>query len=376
MKILFTDIHHGNGGGHVSYITSLVRGLLKHHTVVLAAPPSGRLFRYASKVPGLRVKAGLYTNRVPKLISEVFALRRFLEKEQFDVVHVNGSADHRHIMLACQWMQRPPAVVWTKHNLNRCTSFGHRLRSRFATTAVIAVSDYVARQLQLSPYSILPIHVIRHGIDLDHFAPVSADRKIQLRRSLLGDFSPANQLVIGSTGGTDLEKGWLDLVHAAAQLSREEQERLVVVVAGDQPSGELLARFEQVSHHVRVVFPGLVDDVRTVLGACDLGFVLSHREALSYAARESLAMGLPTLVSDAGGLPENLVSGRQGWVIPVADHNALSALLRCLLHNSGALSPMGLAARCHSLQEFSLNNFVSATEAVYMQAARTRGRAV
>src|SRR5690606_16719429 len=100
MKILITDIHHGNGGGHVTYVLNLLRGLKDKHEFTLASPPTGRLSKQAKEINGVRVLPGLYTNRVFTLIQEVRELRRFLARERFDVVHVNGSADHRHVMLA------------------------------------------------------------------------------------------------------------------------------------------------------------------------------------------------------------------------------------------------------------------------------------
>src|SRR5690606_10638125 len=101
MKILITDIHHGNGGGHVTYVLSLLKGLKDDIDLTVAAPPTGRLYELASRMQGVRVLPGLYTSRPLKMFAEVRALRRFLKQERFDVVHVNGGADHRHIMLAC-----------------------------------------------------------------------------------------------------------------------------------------------------------------------------------------------------------------------------------------------------------------------------------
>src|SRR3546814_20029301 len=77
----------------------------------------------------------------------------------------------------------------------------------------------------------------------------------------------------------------------------------------------------------QVVFPGLVDDVRTVLGACDAGFVLSYREALSYACRETLSLGLPTLVSDAGGLTERVENNVARWIVPAHGVAAIARVL-------------------------------------------------
>lgn len=364
MKILITDIHHGNGGGHATYIMSLLRGLPGHYDITVAAPASGRLFRYASHAGRGRVMPALYSSRIASLAQEVVRLRAFLVRERYDLVHVNASADHRHVMLASMGLQRPPKIVWTKHNLKPVASVGHRLRANLGTDAVIAVSDYVKRMLEDSVYGARPIHVVRHGIDVSAFRPVDPDEKRRLRRLLLGDI-PDDTLVLGSTAGTDLEKGWLDLAAAVAGLSPLEQSRIVVVVAGDPPPAHLLRRLADTGIRARVHFTGLVDDIRGVLGASDIGFVLSYSESLSYACRESLACGLPTLITDVGGLPENLSHGREGWIVPVRNVPAIQAVLRDVLSNPQRVLPMGLAARRHSERDFCPHAFIERTIAVY-----------
>ncbi|WP_413817083.1 glycosyltransferase family 4 protein [Pusillimonas sp.] len=156
-KILITDIHHGNGGGHVTYILNLLHGLKGHYDLTLAAPPSGRLYKNAQAIEGIRVLPGLYTSRPLPLVAEVRRLRRFLQRERFDVVHVNGGADHRHVMFARLGLRHRPAIVWTKHNTNRVGSFGHRLRAALGTDISIAASEFVGQQLLASSYSRKPI---------------------------------------------------------------------------------------------------------------------------------------------------------------------------------------------------------------------------
>jgi len=118
----------------------------------------------------------------------------------------------------------------------------------------------------------------------------------------------------------------------------------------------------------QVVFPGLLDDVRPALAACDVGFVLSYREALSFACREVMSLGLPALISDAGGLPENVRDGQDGWIVPVRDPQAIGRVLQSILADPSRVAAMGQAARDKSVREFNLDRFVSATADVYQRA--------
>jgi len=364
LKLLFTNLHNSDGGGHVTYILGLARELSRDIHVSLAVSPTSRLHRYASQEPELTVFDQRYSSRIFRMLPEIRQLRRTLVAGDYDVVHVNGSADHRHVMLACRGLRKPPRIVWTKHNDHPVTSFGNWLRARLATDHVIAVSAYVKGMLDQSPYASLPQTVIRHGIDTARFVPVSQDEREQLRTRMFGP-DHAGLIVFGSTGGTDYDKGWLDLLAAVAQLPVEDRERVRVVVAGAPLDQERRDRVEQLDATDIAVFPGLVDDVRPVLAACDVGFVLSYREALSYACREAMAMGLPALVSSAGGLPENVTDGLDGWIVPPRAPDAILPILQSILQHPDRVREMGAAARRKSETEFAMAPFVEQTYRVY-----------
>ena len=367
MKILITDIHHGNGGGHVTYVLGLVRGLSRNHEVTVASPPTGRLYRRLCEMEGVRALPGLYTSRPLEMWREVRQLRRFLKAERFDVIHVNGGADHRHVMLATLGMRQRPGIVWTKHNTNPVSSIGHALRARFGTHTSIAVCEYVAGILQHSSYRQRPIQVVRNGIDTELLRPATPDEKAQFRDKLFGPLPP-DAIVLGSLGGTDHNKGWHLLVQAASRLPEAMRARLRIVVAGDPPAAELVSQVEACGMTPYVHFPGLVSDVRSIVGACDVGFVLSFREAASYASCETMAMGVPALVSNAGGLPENVRHGTDGWIVPTGDVDALVAVLHQIFESVERLPAMGAAARERVETAFCRHKFILDTQAVYSDA--------
>ena len=365
MKILFTNFHKRNGGGHVTYILDLLRQFADHDCW-LATPGTSRLFRYAQTLDRVTVRDQAFNSRIGKLIPEVRRLRQLIRQEQFDIIHVNASADHRHVMLACLGLPRRqrPCIVFTKHNDHSVHTVGHRLRAWLATDAVIAVSHYVAGLFADSAYASFPIHVIHHGIDVQHFAPATRAERSAARQRLLGVDDP-QQIVFGSTGGTDFEKGWLELVYAIAGLPDALRKRCRIIVAGDPPPDDIIQSVKGLQMQDQVIFPGLLDDARPVLAASDLGFVLSHREALSYAARESMACGLPTIVSDAGGLPENLEHGVSGWITPVQDVTALRALLAQILPDEATRATVAQHTRQRAEVLFNLSVFANNTMNVY-----------
>ncbi|MER1966968.1 glycosyltransferase [Castellaniella sp. GW247-6E4] len=365
MKILYTNFHPRGSGGHAPYILNLARTFQGEHEVALATPGTSHLFALAGRIPGVRCLDTIYSTRLWPMLSEVRRMRRLLRHGKFDLVHVNGSADHRQVMLACLGLRHAPRIVWTKHNTKPVGSPGNWIRAGLGTHGTIGVCDFVSRQLRDSPYGRRPIHTIRLGVDTDYFAPASPQAAQSARRALLGEL-PDDALVLGSVGGTDHDKGWIFLVRAAARLPPHSRARLRLLVAGNPPPESLRREVRELGMEQAVRFPGLVADPRQVLAACHMSFVLSLHEAGSYAVCEALAMGLPTLVSDAGGLPELVRDEVDGWVIPKGCAEAAHAWL---LERLAAPAGHGLleAARARALELFSLPVFARRTMDFYRE---------
>ena len=364
MNILFTNFHPGIGGGHVTYILSLLLAMKTMHSLYVACPQTSRLFKLAKGIQDVKAIDMSFTTRPSSWFSARAALRELISKEKFDVIHVNGSSDHKQVMLALIGLPRPPRVIYTKHNCSPLNSIGHHLRAFFSTDHVIAVSNHVESLLLKSPYKRRPISTIKHGVDTEYFSPISQAAKMRLRTQLFAQ-GIEDKIILGSTGGTGEGKGWLDLVLGLSLLEPEQRERFHIIVIGEEPNEAQLAGVAACGMHAQVSFPGVVDDVRDLLGACDVGFILSYKEALSFACREMMAMGLPVLVTRVGGLPESVCEEQEGWIIPPRSPESIKEVLLKILANPAQLSAMGSRARARAEREFDLNDFIRSTMAIY-----------
>jgi len=369
MKILYTNFHYGDGGGHTTYIVSLARALHGQHTLHVAAPADSRLLRtvadesIASTLP-LAFGSGLPT--LPQQLAEQRALRRLVRDEGIDLIHVNGARDHRFVMQGLLGMRRPP-IVLTKHNSKPTNTFGNALRARWATDRVIAVSADTKRLLQQGPYRRCPIDVVRNGVDLERYSPLPAGSGHALRQQWTQD---PQALVLVSNAGTDDYKGWIDLGQAIARLPDAIRPHVHMAVAGHLPSPQQREQVQALGEvAAQVHFTGLLADTRVLIAAGDVGFVLSHDvETISFACREMMASAKPMLVSDYAGLPENIEQGVDGWVVATRNIDAIAAQLQALYKQRDTLAEHGRAARRHAEREFGLQTFADATLASYQAA--------
>ncbi|MGD1104920.1 MAG: glycosyltransferase family 4 protein [Terriglobia bacterium] len=164
----------------------------------------------------------------------------------------------------------------------------------------------------------------------------------------------ASEVVLGTAGRLIELKGIEYLLKAAAVLQREFP-ALRVEIAGSGPQREKL---EQMAATLgvagRIEFLGWVDDLSSVLSRWDVFVLPSLEEGFPLAALEAMATGLPVVASSVGGVPELVVDGKTGWLVPPGDVEALAARLHLLLSNPEQRLSMGAAAAVRVRDHFSL----------------------
>ena len=93
----------------------------------------------------------------------------------------------------------------------------------------------------------------------------------------------------------------------------------------------------------RIHFAGRRKDVGTALRAFDVFALPTRREAFGTVFVEAAAMGLPVIGTQVGGVPETMMPGRSGPLVPPNDPGALAQALDLLLGDAALRRRMGEA---------------------------------
>jgi len=104
----------------------------------------------------------------------------------------------------------------------------------------------------------------------------------------------------------------------------------------------------------RVTFAGHVDDVMTLMAACDVVVHCSTApEPSGRVIAEAMFAGTPVIGSNAGGVPEVITDGETGQLTPLNDIHALAAAVRRYLENPQWAREVAARARLRAEENFS-----------------------
>lgn len=143
-----------------------------------------------------------------------------------------------------------------------------------------------------------------------------------------------------------------------------------LVIIGDGPAGPHLRELAgRLGLNERVYFAGgqPLDRTLALMAGCDFFVMHSAHEGLPNALLEAMALGLPPIVRDAGGMPE--VVGHRVHGLVVRTEEEFVQALRQLAQDGALRRRLGEAARARAVAEFSLASMVAQTEVVLAAAA-------
>jgi len=235
---------------------------------------------------------------------------------------------------------------------------------------VVAISSYTAREIAL--VRDVRVRVIPYTVGLPDSAPPSP--------------SPSASHGGGSKGFRVLfvgrlveRKGVAELIEAVRRLPPALGARLDVI--GDGPErARLEALVRESGLGDRVVLRGRVPaaELRAAYGAADvlaLPSVLDSRsdtEGLGVVLLEAMSYGVPVIGSKIGGIPDIVIDGETGLLVPPGDSAALATELQRLAQDEDLRARLGAAGRAHIRGPFAWDSVVAAWESCY--AAATAGR--
>lgn len=324
MKIALIRQSYHKYGGAERYVSYLAEGLLKrgHEVHVFARKwdphtPEGIVFH---RVPTLEGPSFL------KALSFACNVKRLLKRERFDIVNSFDRTFLQDIYRAGDGVHREWRKRLLKITPNSITRFlilfnplhlsllflEKRIFKKGSYKKIIAISKKGKEEI-IKYYGVRPenIVVIYNGVDLEEFHPKN---RALFREEIRKEFNIAeDEFLILFVGSGFRRKGLRYLIEAISLLREEKPLKVLVVAKGKKRPYLRLAKRLGVKN--RIVFAGERKDLRKFYAASDLFILPTIYEPFGNVCLETLASGLPIIVSKTSGAAEIITEGENGLLL-------------------------------------------------------------
>lgn len=289
----------------------------------------------------------------PTTVVAAGRLARYFAREQVDIVHCHDPYTNVFAATAAR-LSSTPVVLTSRRWLetpfrSRSLAMANAVAYRFADR-VIANSTSVARSLERKEH-VDPrrITVIPNFVEEDAFcAPSAADRSRMYDELQLEE----GDLIVGVVARLALPKDHATLLAAAPRL-RADFPRLRIVLVGDGPRRNAIeaeSRAMGIDDIVR--FAGTRPSRPSMHHLFDISVLPTLHEGFPNSVLEAMAAGRAVVASAVGGVPDAVIDGETGLLVPPADPARLAAALAQLLSNPALRHSLGSAAQSRARREF------------------------
>lgn len=235
----------------------------------------------------------------------------------------------------------------------------------YEATEVIVNSNYMKNHVQgLFGLPFDKINVIPNGINLTNFNGV--DRDYDFRRQYAMD----NEKIILYVGRLVYEKGVQHLISAMPKILENYHDAKLIIAGKGGMLDELKGQAEAMGLSNKVYFTGYLNSkqVQKMYKCADVAVFPSTYEPFGIVALEAMLAGVPTVVSDIGGLNEIVDHGVNGMKSYAGNSNSIADSVISLLYDKQLATNISKKAKQKVKEEFNWNKIAQDTHYIYEQA--------
>jgi len=235
----------------------------------------------------------------------------------------------------------------------------------YESTEVIVNSNYMKCELQrLFGLPFEKINVIPNGINLNNFSGIEKD--YEFRRKYAMD----NEKIILYIGRLVHEKGIQHLISAMPKIINGYNDTKLIIGGKGGMYDELKEQVKALGIENKVYFTGYLSskEVQKMYKCADIAVFPSTYEPFGIVALEAMLAGIPTVVSDIGGLNEIVEHNINGMKSYAGNSNSIADSVLSLLYNHQLCDNIVKNAKNKVKKEFNWNKITQDTYFAYEKA--------
>lgn len=235
----------------------------------------------------------------------------------------------------------------------------------YESTEVIVNSNFMKGHIQgLFGLPFEKINVIPNGINPTNY--VGIERDYEFRRQYALD----NEKIILYVGRLVYEKGVQHLISAMPKILNGYNDAKLIIAGKGGMLDELKAQVESMGLGNKVYFTGYLNSkqVQKMYKCADVAVFPSTYEPFGIVALEAMLAGVPTIVSDAGGLNEIIEHGVTGMKSYAGNSNSIADSILTILYDHKLANDISKNAKAKVKEQYNWNKIAQSTHFTYQKA--------
>jgi len=375
--IIFISAFSQWGGSTISLLRRIENLDSRKYRITVVVPEDGPMIEKYEKVSAkveivsmvilLRLESlGKILNYFCGFLPSVLRLYRLIKRLKVDLVHSNDS-----IILVggiAAKIAGIPSITQIRDDISNPAQIV-RLRNfviNHFSDQILAVANPILDNFIDFGGDRSKSQVLYNGVDIEIFRPEGNDSNLKHEF-----FIPKKSKVVTHIARIDPNKGQDCIIDAATAVLNEVPSTYFLLV-GDSNIDKFKWYKKKVIKSInerglgdKIIFAGKKDNIEKIINISDVVILPSSYEALPGVVSEASACGKPVIASNVGGIPEMVIDGKTGYLIPPHDVQALSSSLVSILTNDECAKKMGLEGRKYMEEKFNIVHLTQKLEIYY-----------
>ncbi len=286
-----------------------------------------------------------------KDLKAFFDIWRIIKKYNPLIVHTHSSKAGLMGRLAAK-LAGTPIIVHTPHGHVFFGYFGpfktklfiifEKLASRITDKIVALTNREKKDHILFKIAEEDKFSVIYSGIELNILKESSSEEKQNLKKEL---GLPENSLIVGTAGRLVPVKGPEFLVKASKYIISKYPDTYFMFTGDGPLEQDLKRKALEMGISDNIIFLGWRDDLVKIISIYDIFVLPSLNEGMGRVLVEAMALGKSIVASNVGGIPDLVIHGKNGFLVPPKNPKQLAKYIQVLLEDKDKREKMGLAGK-------------------------------
>jgi glycosyltransferase involved in cell wall biosynthesis len=300
----------------------------------------------------------------------MYRLFQALSRQCFDLVHSHGYFADTIAAPAARFLGIPH--IATCHGYIN-TSIALKIYNHLDLAAlancrkIIAVSGAIQQYLVRMGLNPSKIDIIPNAVPT--FSTQWLNEQRTKARSTLAIHN--RKFVMGYVGRLSIEKGIHHLIEALSIVRSQSRNSFHLFIVGDGPERSRLQEMsEKYSLNQHITFTGFQQEVSRYLNALDILVLPSLTEGTPMALLEAMSLGVPTVATRVGGVPDIVSDGVDGFLVRPGNAGHLAERILSLLESPESLKHASSSAKMKIQQHYDVEHWCRRIEHLYSRTCK------